>query len=137
MREIVCVMAVAVIGATASAFASAKPSVDGGGTASVWRPAKPAGRDVPPMLTEWGEKVTPENAWREYPRPQMVRSRWTNLNGLWDYAVTEDIPKSQRSLPRGTGRFLCRFRWRVRCLEWGVCWSRRRRFGTGACSTAI
>ena len=93
MIKLVCAMVVAVIGANASAFASVKPSVDGGGTASVWRPAKPAGRDVPPMLTEWGEKVTPENAWREYPRPQMVRSRWTNLNGLWDYAVTEDVPK--------------------------------------------
>ena len=41
-----------------------------------------------PMTTEWGEKVTSENAWRSYPRPQMVRSNWTNLNGDWDYAVT-------------------------------------------------
>ena len=40
------------------------------------------------MMTEWGAAVTPENAWREYPRPQMVRSNWTCLNGLWDYAVT-------------------------------------------------
>ena len=41
-----------------------------------------------PMMTEWGEKVAPENAWRGYPRPQMVRANWTNLNGEWDYAVT-------------------------------------------------
>ena len=41
-----------------------------------------------PMLTEWGEKVTSENAWRSYPRPQMVRNAWTCLNGDWDYAVT-------------------------------------------------
>ncbi len=41
-----------------------------------------------PMMTEWGEKVTSENAWRNYPRPQMVRSAWTCLNGDWDYAVT-------------------------------------------------
>ena len=41
-----------------------------------------------PLMTEWGEKVTPENAWREYPRPQMVRDNWTNLNGEWNYAVT-------------------------------------------------
>ena len=40
------------------------------------------------MLTPWGEKVTPENAWRGYPRPQMVRSNWTNLNGQWDYVIT-------------------------------------------------
>ena len=41
-----------------------------------------------PLKTEWGEKVTPENAWREYPRPQLVRKNWTCLNGLWQYAVT-------------------------------------------------
>ena len=40
------------------------------------------------MTTEWGEKVTSENCWREYPRPQMVRMNWTCLNGDWDYAVT-------------------------------------------------
>ena len=40
------------------------------------------------MMTPWGEKVTSENAWREYPRPQMVRENWTNLNGEWDYAIT-------------------------------------------------
>ena len=41
-----------------------------------------------PMMTEWGAQVTPANAWRGYPRPQMVRANWTNLNGEWDYAVT-------------------------------------------------
>lgn len=42
-----------------------------------------------PMLTQWGEKITPENAWRNYPRPQMERENWTCLNGLWDYAITK------------------------------------------------
>ncbi|MBA4147253.1 MAG: glycoside hydrolase family 2 [Verrucomicrobia bacterium] len=42
-------------------------------------------------MTEWGEKVTPENAWSEYPRPQFVRERWMNLNGLWDYAIAPKI----------------------------------------------
>ena len=41
-----------------------------------------------PMLTPWGEKVTSENAWRGYPRPQMARANWTCLNGDWDYAIT-------------------------------------------------
>ena len=40
------------------------------------------------MMTPFGETVTPENAWREYPRPQMVRSNWTCLNGEWDWAIT-------------------------------------------------
>jgi hypothetical protein len=38
-------------------------------------------------MTKWGKKVTPENAWKEYPRPQLVRKDWLNLNGLWDYAI--------------------------------------------------
>ena len=40
-----------------------------------------------PLMTKWGKKVTPDNAWREYPRPQLVRKDWLNLNGLWDYAI--------------------------------------------------
>ncbi|MCW1886381.1 glycoside hydrolase family 2 [Luteolibacter flavescens] len=40
------------------------------------------------LITPWGEKVTAENAWREYPRPQLKREQWTNLNGHWDYAIT-------------------------------------------------
>ncbi|WP_419804783.1 glycoside hydrolase family 2 protein [Terriglobus sp.] len=40
-----------------------------------------------PIATRWGKTVTPENAWRSYPRPQMKRGRWVNLNGLWDYAI--------------------------------------------------
>jgi beta-galactosidase/beta-glucuronidase len=40
-----------------------------------------------PLPTQWTAKVTPSNAWREYPRPQMARDNWTNLNGLWDYAI--------------------------------------------------
>ena len=48
------------------------------------------------MMTEWGEKVTSENAWREYPRPQMVRAEWTCLNGDWDYSVTSVTNTSGR-----------------------------------------
>jgi len=40
------------------------------------------------MMTQWGESVRPDSVWSEYPRPQLVRENWTNLNGLWDYAVT-------------------------------------------------
>ena len=40
------------------------------------------------MRTEWGEKVTPENVWQEYPRPAMSRENWTNLNGLWAVSYT-------------------------------------------------
>lgn len=45
---------------------------------------KPVGDKI---KTRWTKDVTPENAWQEYPRPQMVRENWQNLNGLWDYTV--------------------------------------------------
>ena len=41
------------------------------------------------IRTEWAEKVNPSNVLPEYPRPQLVRGEWQNLNGLWNYAVTE------------------------------------------------
>ena len=41
------------------------------------------------LTTRWGQAVTPENAWRSYPRPQRVRDRWLNLNGQWDYAIAK------------------------------------------------
>jgi hypothetical protein len=50
--------------------------------AADWKPAPT------PLMTKWGKSVNPENAWKEYPRPQLVRKDWLNLNGLWDYAIT-------------------------------------------------
>ena len=41
------------------------------------------------IRTQWAEQVTPDNVWQEYPRPQMVRPEWANLNGLWHYAITK------------------------------------------------
>ena len=59
--------------------------------AADWKPA------ASPLMTKWGKKVTPDNAWREYPRPQLVRKDWLNLNGLWDYAITaKDAPKPEK-----------------------------------------
>ena len=46
---------------------------------------KPAGDNI---MSPWAEQVDPENVLPEYPRPQMVRQQWMNLNGLWDYAIT-------------------------------------------------
>ncbi|MEZ6042881.1 MAG: hypothetical protein R3C20_20460 [Planctomycetaceae bacterium] len=41
------------------------------------------------LITKWGEAVTADNVWQQYPRPGLVRQNWTNLNGNWDYAVTD------------------------------------------------
>lgn len=46
-----------------------------------WQPAEG------PLTTPWTKDVTPDKVWPEYPRPQMVRDSWENLNGLWDYAI--------------------------------------------------
>lgn len=46
-----------------------------------WKPVE--GR----IMTKWAKQVSPENPLPEYPRPQMVRAEWQNLNGLWDYAI--------------------------------------------------
>jgi hypothetical protein len=46
-----------------------------------WKPAKG------PLMTRWAKDVSPEKVHPEYPRPQMTRDRWSNLNGLWDYAI--------------------------------------------------
>ncbi len=62
------------------------------------------------LITTWGEQVTTENAWREYPRPQLTRPEWQNLNGQWDYAVT---PRGRKKMPlKWAGKILVPF-----CLE--------------------
>jgi len=47
-----------------------------------WQPAQGS------LKTRWAKDVSPANAHPEYPRPQMVREEWLNLNGLWDLAIT-------------------------------------------------
>jgi len=42
------------------------------------------------IRTSWADKIDPAKCLNEYPRPQMVRDKWKNLNGLWDYAITAD-----------------------------------------------
>ena len=54
----------------------------GAGEPAPWHPA------VAPLMTRWAAEVSPTNALPEYPRPQLVRPDWLNLNGLWDYAIT-------------------------------------------------
>ncbi len=39
------------------------------------------------IRTRWAEDVSPNCPLPEYPRPQLVRSQWQNLNGLWQYTI--------------------------------------------------
>ena len=62
------------------------------------------------LVTKWGAEVTPGNAWTEYPRPQLARENWTNLNGQWDYAIA---PIARREAPEAwNGKILVPY-----CLE--------------------
>ena len=47
-----------------------------------------------PLMTRWAADVSPESVHPEYPRPQMVRENWLNLNGLWQFTVADsnDLP---------------------------------------------
>src|SRR5262245_3379367 len=64
--------------ATSLAFvAPTQPSA----SAADWAPAQG------PLMTRWARDVRADNALPEYPRPQMVRKDWANLNGLWQYAI--------------------------------------------------
>ena len=47
------------------------------------------------LKTESGEKLICEKLqpWNTYPRPQMRRENWLNLNGWWDFAVSEENPQ--------------------------------------------
>lgn len=39
------------------------------------------------IMTRWAEEVRPDTVHPEYPRPQMKREEWKNLNGMWEYAI--------------------------------------------------
>jgi beta-galactosidase/beta-glucuronidase len=51
--------------------------------AADWTPAEG------PLMTRWAKQVSPENVLPEYPRPQLQRDEWLNLNGLWQYAIAD------------------------------------------------
>lgn len=71
--------------------------------APCWAEWKPA---PGPLMTRWGKKLDPKNVLAEYPRPQLVRSEWVNLNGLWDYAIT---PKDAATPAKWDGEILVPF----------------------------
>ncbi len=58
-----------------------------------WKPV--AGK----ISSPWAEQVTADKSLKEYPRPQLVRSgNWQNLNGVWQYELTE---LDQKAIPSG------------------------------------
>ncbi|MGB9666127.1 MAG: glycoside hydrolase family 2 protein [Candidatus Cryosericum sp.] len=76
-----------------------------------WRPS---GNQI---RTRWARDVDPGAPLPEYPRPQLVRTDWMNLNGLWSYAITHGecpatyegqilVPFAVESSLSGVGRAL-------------------------------
>ncbi|HEX6357983.1 AbfB domain-containing protein [Actinophytocola sp.] len=77
--------------ATVATVATAEPAT----RAAMWQPT------APPLTTPWTSQVSPTNALPEYPRPQMVRSEWQNLNGQWEFSGASNIntPPVGQTLP--------------------------------------
>ncbi len=47
------------------------------------------GSQASTLRTRWADEVDPTNVLPAYPRPHLRRQRWINLNGPWDYAITD------------------------------------------------
>ncbi|WP_373682215.1 MULTISPECIES: AbfB domain-containing protein [Streptomyces] len=69
------VLALATVSALVSGTTPSRAAAD-------WTP-RPA-----PMTTPWTNQVPVDNPLPDYPRPQLTRPDWLNLNGIWDFAVT-------------------------------------------------
>ncbi|HEX8024365.1 glycoside hydrolase family 2 protein [Mucilaginibacter sp.] len=62
--------------------------------AQEWHPKKAV------LMTRFAKDVDPKNVLPEYPRPQLAREKWMNLNGLWQYqpgTAGEVVPKGKLS----------------------------------------
>ncbi len=67
---------------------------------SSWEPIKDQ------IMTRWVSEIDPKNPLPEYPRPQLKRKEWINLNGLWDYAIR---PKDEELVKKFEGKILVPF----------------------------
>ncbi|MFA6801156.1 MAG: sugar-binding domain-containing protein [Acholeplasmataceae bacterium] len=69
------------------------------------------------LYTPWGQELDKTNVLSEYPRPQMKRDSYLNLNGYWDYAIYKNeitsnfdgkilVPFSPESVLSGVSQFV-------------------------------
>ncbi|MHA1671331.1 MAG: glycoside hydrolase family 2 protein [Promethearchaeota archaeon] len=67
------------------------------GNEKKWNPIKDQ------ILTRWVKDIDLKKPLPEYPRPQLKREEWLNLNGLWDYAI---LPKEDQEIKKYEGKIL-------------------------------
>ncbi|MDR1884532.1 MAG: beta-galactosidase [Prevotella sp.] len=72
-------------------------------TTCVFAQWKPAGDK---LKTKWAETINPDNVLPEYPRPILERADWSNLNGLWEYAI---LPAGKQEPQKFDGQILVPF----------------------------
>lgn len=58
------------------------------------------------ITTPWSSQINPDKPLPEYPRPQLVRGEWLNLNGLWDYSI---LPTGSSTPSSYAGKILVPF----------------------------
>lgn len=88
--------------AAAALAAAGIASLPGRAAAADWSPGRA------PIRTRWAAKVDPRAPHPEHPRPQMERTEWLTLNGIWELEIVSEKgpPPVGRELP---GRILVPF----------------------------
>lgn len=48
------------------------------------------------LYTRWGKEIDSAHVLPEYPRPLLIRESYHNLNGIWDYAITNKFRRPDK-----------------------------------------
>ena len=69
------------------------------------------------LKTRWTESVNPDCPLPEYPRPQLVRDDWQNLNGRYEYAITGKNEKRRGKEAASKIKCVCGKHSKIRCVQ--------------------
>lgn len=50
------------------------------------------------LISKWADELDEKKPWQVYPRPLLERSRWLNLNGIWEYQIVKDDEDTKAGL---------------------------------------